>query len=236
MLPRLSPWVLLAVVVPAGCGPTPQPLPPPGVFAEALTIADQGDGTVVVSGAEGALSGADRLEIAVAGDLTPPTLIELDVTGSTTFSVTLAAEDGDAFRFQAFNSGEGGEQESVPIQLTAAGQTFTQPFRHTCATVVPTEELVLGAANGMGDETGTITVDNQCALLLGVDAARLADDAGWEVDVDGTDSADLLTGVQAAVNVTRSTALGGERNVLTFELNGVAMDRDRRIVILRANR
>lgn len=215
--------------------PSPQPLPPPiGIDSQAFSVDDPGDGTLLISGAEGALTSATTLELGFwDGPGVAPVLADVPVNEDGSFSLQVAANATDLFRFQAFNAEE---QTEILDLVPNGGGGFDDAFAIDCVVATPAQELVLDPAE-MDVERGEIVIDNQCTFVISIDEPlELAEAPAWEADPATVMlPSDILPGTSITFNVLRNTA-AGQRNLVGMEILGEGMDIETRLFTIRANR
>jgi hypothetical protein len=218
------------------CGPSPQPLPPPedlGISISAITVSDAGNGRVRLNGTEGAVTAADNLEVVSVG-----VAIDLQQTAPLqdgSFSIELDGAVTSLFRLQAFNA----ETQTEPIDTTAdASGSLAEVVQTNCLVATPAREIIVPPAPIGTPSDAPLLLDNQCAGVVGVDAAGLQVDLFWEGDVPDnmvTLPTDLTTGTQLGFTITHSAqSVGPATNVLVILLNDPNNMDEQRIFTLRA--
>jgi hypothetical protein len=169
---------LTFVVALVGCGPSPQPLPPPiDISISGLTVAEPAAGTVRLSGQAEAIVSADTLEVInITGGIIELALVPLAGDGS--FSVDFEGTATDQFRLQAFSTSE----NTAPVDVigSATGEVTLAPAID-CLTANLPAELVINATVA-AEGAAELELTNNCAGGIAVDSAAVLTDTEWLLD------------------------------------------------------
>lgn len=208
-------WGAVAVMTCWGCGPSPQPIPPPDIAFGELAISDAGDGRVRIEGlATGSSDAVDVIQLRQAQDAIP-TLASLPLDTEGRFTGEIDGTLGDLFRLQARS-----EDERSPVYDVTAADGVVASVDTPLPCLLAEPELVLDPVDVGSLASGVLTFDNQCGDILGLDETALAVTLQWEADpVSGQTLGDVVPGGQLdlAIRHNRDTP-GRDLNALVARI------------------
>jgi hypothetical protein len=204
-----------ALLLLVACGPSPQPLPPPEIVRQGLSVTEAEPDVLEVRGDVGAVTNeADRIELVGVANLA---VVNVAVAADGSFVATLPASLTDAVRLQAFADA----LRSTPIDVIAdpaspVGAVMDAP-RIACAVLEPSIALDLPDTLVGQPTSAEVIVRSECSGILSVDEAVLQTDPTWEVLASVP--VDMMPGDQTSITVLRNPPAPGEaRNYLRLRL------------------
>lgn len=150
-------WLLIA----AGCGISPQPLPPPEISTAQMTLETTSPGRVTLRGAPGAVIDAGAFRVTNLSTVEP--LTEVTVLDDGSFTVELGGVLADVYRVQAREEAA----RSLVADVTGTGEAqpvAAAPVTTPCLVLTPPLEVV-GSPVALGAPIQTLSFEarNDCA-------------------------------------------------------------------------
>lgn len=221
----MAPLLLAGALV--ACGPSPQPIPPPGVVLQGLTTTDLGNGRVRLVGTAGSTSDATSLEIVHVG-VGAFSVDEVTVGSDGSFVYEVDGATDDRFRLQA--TGPGGVSDPLTADGIAGGGAVAASPVIDCVT--SPFDVVLPSLPAMQVMTAPLPLASECANVVGIDNIDLILGLPWTVTPD-MPTIDLTTGMSTSFDISWDPDMAGTvTNVVVVMINESGVN-EQRIVTLR---
>ncbi len=196
-------WALVGVALGGlGCGPSPQPLPPPiGIKLSGLRVSEPTPGMVRLTGLADAVTAADTLEVINVPFDGDPVLErrEVQVAEDGSFTVDFEGAIDDVFRLQAFGV-TGARTDPVDLRGVAMGALLPAPTVD-CVDDSLGPEISLQIEAAGTPAVRDLIFTNQCGVEVDLSEATILSPDGWLFDGLGQIPSGLVDGADITFNI-----------------------------------
>lgn len=196
-------WALVGVAWGGlGCGPSPQPLPPPiGIELSGLRVSEPTPGVVRLTGLADAVVAADTIEVINLPFDGDPILErqEVQVADDGSFTVDFEGAIDDVFRLQAF-AVTGAQTDPIDLRGVAMGALLPAPTVD-CVDDSLGPEISLQIEGAGIPAVRDLIFTNQCGVEVELSEAAILSSDGWLFDGLGQIPSGLVDGENVTFNI-----------------------------------